>query len=938
MNIPTANVVVSYTAEAINSLFDSGGSTRSLLTTLEEQGDLLLFNKESNPNFISFEYEFGLGGGQHKAVLKILDPDNDFESRYFTKGFEENIAGFKSRPDEFLGENDPASSPTTRQEGMAQKTEFIKRFIESYGNKHLYVAFGSGFNTDVWAGPYKMYLTGASIDGSKGKVVTLQLTPTPEGLLPGDRRTAAQQQLNMSLNGLYSRTTGLSDQLNINLLKEERDTGKRGFDRAYEINLYDLGNTAGLGGDVQNKFQEESSLNVDIQKEFFKSQSVKAELAGINFHDMIVDCLKTYIRAATGKQNVIVILPNLNLLLLDFLEQETAKVLNEPSTEAQAFPGATSAPTGFGSFSYNAVTSRRQESEEIQQKFRWYKVIKQIVESLGFELVADDVKTGTEKDPKIESIPASKKVSLGPYTRAEDNFNKYLERYQFRVALTTRSSNLIPNHQETLKNVMDKLTAAMMGRYPLKPIVFTENNKKWLRYWGLNPLTAHHRTFAGTGTANKDIPFDVDQEAIIFGDLGVIQNYLYAQQELTERSVSNFREVKEVQDAKTQLQNLRSQVEDKTQQVLSLSANDPAAYVLNEQIADLKEQQADARFDGLNAAVAFAGQGSVLAPVDRSILNESYQRAVRETILPSFQNASNTPFGDLYEVPDNFALGKSALSEKDQKQNMTDLQKLAKDNNFPIFKYNTSNPNVVQLKADISNAYYAALRLGFSKAIGRQAAGVITGQVQSAHAALPILTVKDALQFLLANEFSVGRDEKKMRLLIQELEKRASASLIDDFVYHEVQSGSTTVLDFRVSYDAKTVAERIGIIALQQAKEGTAPTIMVDQEKPGSATSIMTSLISNTYRRAYNITLKTVPLFHLSDVGNTVFNNCLLFAQDPPISRTGVRPNSNFFNNFLSGAYQIMGFKHKIESNGEASSEFSLVGGPVATNINKEQA
>ena len=65
--------------------------------------------------------------------------------------------------------------------------------------------------------------------------------------------------------------------------------------------------------------------------------------------------------------------------------------MNEPSTEAQAFPGATSAPTGFGSFSYNAVTSRRQESEEIQQKFRWYKVIKQIVESLGFELVGDDV-------------------------------------------------------------------------------------------------------------------------------------------------------------------------------------------------------------------------------------------------------------------------------------------------------------------------------------------------------------------------------------------------------------------------------------------------------------------------------------------------------------------------------------------------------------------
>jgi hypothetical protein len=236
--------------------------------------------------------------------------------------------------------------------------------------------------------------------------------------------------------------------------------------------------------------------------------------------------------------------------------------------------------------------------------------------------------------------------------------------------------------------------------------------------------------------------------------------------------------------------------------------------------------------------------------------------------------------------------------------------------------------------------------LGFSKAIGRQAAGVITGQVQSAHAALPLLTVKDALQFLLANEFSVGLGETKKRVVIKELEKRVSASLIDDFVYHEAQTANflnpTTPPSFAgpipLTYNAQMIAERIGKIALQQQHEGNSPTIMVDQEKPGSATSIMTSLISNTYRRAYNITLKTVPLFHLSDVGNTVFNNCLLFAQDPPISRTGVRPHSNFFNNFLSGAYQIMGFKHKIESSGEASSEFSLVGGPVATTTNKEQA
>ena len=47
MNIPTANVVVAFSASAIQSLFISGGQTKSLVSTLEEAGDVLLFNKEA---------------------------------------------------------------------------------------------------------------------------------------------------------------------------------------------------------------------------------------------------------------------------------------------------------------------------------------------------------------------------------------------------------------------------------------------------------------------------------------------------------------------------------------------------------------------------------------------------------------------------------------------------------------------------------------------------------------------------------------------------------------------------------------------------------------------------------------------------------------------------------------------------------------------------
>ena len=935
MNIPTANVVVAFSASAIQSLFIAGGQTKSLISTLEEAGDVLLFNKEANPNFISFEYTFGLGGGQHKAELKILDPDNEFESRYFTKGFEENLAGFKPKNE---GEILPIGTGS-RQEGMAQKTEFMRRWLDSYGSKHIYIAYGSGFNTDTWAGPYKMYLMGATIDGSKGKVVTLQLTPTPEGLLAGDRRTATQEILNMSLNGLYSKTTGLSDQLNINLTAEDRAGSTRTFDKAYDFGLYEKKEAPnGFGIDkVKKTFREESVTHVTLQEEFFKSETVKSELAGINFHDMIVDCLKSYISKATGKKNVIVLLPNLNLLLLDYIEQEATKVL------ATSTPSSASPRPSFGSFAFMYILASEPLDPEIQKRFIWYKVIKQIIENLGFELVADKVATDEIKTKPVQNFPISRKVLLGPFKSAEDTFRKFLEENNFRVALTTRSTNLIPNHEATIKRVMDKLIAAMMGRYPMKPIIFTENNKKWLQFWGSNRSRSYHRTFSGRISGNRQgHRFGANDEAIIFGDMGIIQNYLYAQKDIIKQPEGGFQEVQEVKDNKEALSTLRSLITEKEAQILSLSPNNPDAYELNQELVELKDQKKDARFEGLNAAIAFAG-ANLLAPVDRSILNEAYQRKARETILNTFRTIEDNNFGNLYQVPDEFAIGKSELKKEDQLKNLTKLQKMSMDNDFPIFKYNTSNPNVIQLKADVSNGYYVALRSGYAKAIGRQAAGVVAGALKSGHATLPILTLKDAIQYLLANEFSTDLAEGKKRALVQELEKRVSASLIDDFIYYENQanssgpwapstlSPSTAPPTIPQIYDAKTIAERIGLITLQQQLEGNSPVIMVDQENPGSATDIMTSLLVNSTRRSFNITLKTTPMFHLSDVGNTVLNHCLLFAQDPPIARTNGKAKTNFFNTFLSGMYQIMGFKHKIAANGEASSEFSLIGGPVST-------
>ena len=195
MSIPTSNVVISFSEEPIKRLFESGGTTKNLLNTIKGSDDLLLFNHESNPNFISFEYQFTLGGGQHVATLQFIDPQNEFENRYLKKDIFENIAGFRPavRPllpggkmthfvsdttedgpltppleiPKVAGSEDPVPLPElSDDEQLAKRNEFMNRYIDSYNKKHIYIAFGSGQNTKTWAGPYKMYVMGATIEGS----------------------------------------------------------------------------------------------------------------------------------------------------------------------------------------------------------------------------------------------------------------------------------------------------------------------------------------------------------------------------------------------------------------------------------------------------------------------------------------------------------------------------------------------------------------------------------------------------------------------------------------------------------------------------------------------------------------------------------------------------------------------------------------------------
>jgi len=98
--------------------------------------------------------------------------------------------------------------------------------------------------------------------------------------------------------------------------------------------------------------------------------------------------------------------------------------------------------------------------------------------------------------------------------------------------------------------------------------------------------------------------------------------------------------------------------------------------------------------------------------------------------------------------------------------------------------------------------------------------------------------------------------------------------------------------------------------------------ILVDQELPGNPNSILADLSEDVYRKALQMSITTLPTFHISRPAS-ISSPCIVFAQDQPITQS-VRLERNLMNKFFSGLYKIMGFKHTITTSA-ASSEFKLV-------------
>ena len=897
MKVPTANIIVTYSRESMDRLFAEGATYTSLMQTLTANGsdDTLMFNAESNPNFISFEHSFGLGPGM-KMTLKFIDPQGTFEKRYLSTSLLKNVAGTMHKPKE----SKPGFLSAKNSEGMklassdydeAFYADLKEEYVKEFGQKEIYIAYGSGDNLDLWSGPHKTFIETVDISVKGAREITITMNPASKNLDLGQRRGSFNEEVNLNLAGLTMRFSGESKPI-VFSGKE----GKGGLDGYDTVKPYDPLKYL----DLQTNAESAITKSRDEINQAFGDlglDSLVSTLEEFDLHSIIVDTLRSYIQKATGNPNVIVLLPNINVICRKSITEfiQNARMESENLDHGRAYAG---------SFVAQRVRTEFINSKKPRKMAIKYEFIRSFLEEFDLNIYSKSIFDFGSIEEAIPQAEITQIASVEKKKSASLRFESdYTEKDYFAV-LERASNKGIPDHMATVKCVIDKIKKYSTGEYPIRLGYFNETETKVLDFWssrthGTKGAT-HYPLFGGYHK------FDAEREAIIVGDIALIQKYLYAKIDLTSH-MANISKIKDLASAaKTKRENHKMVTGTGTTGKFGYKA-EIKGYSTNEDFEVLKAEDAVLK-SNVDAAVIAELMHIPLHPFDRAILtNSDYNRDLKKIIFPPFTGSVMGSFGDITYLPDEF--GYSEFSE--------DKKKYIKEKAIPIFRYNTTNPNVLDIKFKFASVYFSHLQLGFQKMVSRKASAVAAGVLPLGTGTLPITTRGHAAQFLRVNNYSMGTGDEEKAEILQELARRISPELAKSMESDELLAadGIAAILD----------------VAQQDDLQGY---VEFDQMLPGNPNSVMASMAENMYREAHSMNITTLPIFHLARV-SVVDMECILFAQDTAIMQSK-EPKRSAMNSFFSGLYRIMGYRHTINAT-TAKSEFQLTKNAVKYDIPEEE-
>jgi len=906
MRVPTANVIIGFDRGVMDRLFTEGATYKSLIQGLTKKGEfdeVLLFDNESNPNFVSFEHTMGFGKGM-KMVLTFIDPKGEFERRFMTDNITRNIAGFsknKKAYNKFTYEELAISKEETEDQNKedeisakanadVEKSQVLydKKFFsdlkekmsEHYGEREFYVAYGSGSNLDLWSGPHRTVMTGAEVTVKGSRKITLTLTPTANAVQLSHRRGASNEKVDLDLAGLTMRYSGISKPIEFTNLKE----GGKAYDPIALLGLSELA-VSGITGLVDTAYSNSKDTTDALKK--IGLANAASELGDFDFHSMIVDTLRSYVQKATGNRNVIVLLPNINVTCRQHLDDS---IKNSRASQALSIISSASKIPLFGSF-IKQITDYQYNPNLGELGFK-EQFISSFLSSFGLEL-HQTLKDATGYE--LKAIPYSSIESRINYEvgkTANERFEKYFDHHNFYAIAQKASDKGIPNHMDVVNTIIKKINLNAKEEYQINLGIYNETDIKLLDFWGgsIKSLPTHKFPLFG---GYKD--FSEDQEAIIVGDQALIQKYLYGKVDLDNK----FKTIQEYQDAASLAKENQGKYESDLENLpVSNPWEAPSPKYTSTLAASSLEAAAIEQGEIYKAGIIGAVKAIPLHPLDALMLtSKSYNKAVRAIAFPPITGEGS--FGDISDIPDTFGYS--------DKQFTNTKKDYIKKQGIPIFRYNTTNPNVLDINFKFGGVYFAQLKMGFNKMVTRKASGVTEGLLPIGTGSLPIRTIGAAAAYLRQKNFSLDSDNRLE--ILKDLKGKVSIELMKDL---EVT-------------DPLSAAQAIGAL-LDKAEGGNDDDlkglIEVDQLLPGNPQSVLTDFAENVYRQALQMSIKTLPLFHVSNIHN-MSSPCIVFAQDASIKQS-IDPQRTLLNSFFSGLYKIMGWKHTINTS-TATSEFSLV-------------
>lgn len=821
MNIPTANVLVAFDKGVMDRLFSAGATYKSLVASLAAgEEDALLFDNTANPNFISFEHTLGAGNSM-KMKLSFIDPKKEFERRFFTTNPSRLIEGFSYKP---IGESKgftTAKPDDVKQSQSEYEKEYVSEFTQqlskNLGERVIYVAYGLGNNLDLWSGPHRTILTNANVDVKGSRKISLDLVPTAQDIDMTQRRGAYNEPANINLMGLSMRFAGESQEIKYKEVP--------GYDPTDYLQLSDRSSVR-----YERKRQSKALTQIGYE-------DLSKKIEKYDFHTIVVDALRSYIQKATNNPNVIVLLPNLNIVCRQAINDEARKYKILTGQEVVTF-----APPGGRLSRIKDLFNATQTNLGREKNF-----VDSTLRAFGLRVHTEKKDTPLNR----EVIPSSEisKFSVNEYANdPEQAVNKFIDDRVF-TAVIDKTKDMIPDHILVIKSILNRIQKMCKGSYVFSRVsAFTETDVNILKIWKEYSDKEFSYTFAG-----YDV-FHPDREAIIVGDSAMIKDYLYAN--------------------------------------IDVKAVDKQAKSLR-----TKSKQFEKGSDEYNNLRFSANMQHPLHPLDLPILTAlNYNKRIKEIAQPDIN--TDSAFGDLSYIPDEFSYKDSELSP--------DAAKLIKEKNIPVFRYNTQNPNVLDMKFKFGGVYFAALKTGYQKEISKLASAVANGSLPTGIGTFPITTRERAIEYLRMKQYSSGMGDDEQKEILKDLAGRLSPTLVEDLK----------------ESSPDRAADALAAVIKTAELDNKRGLILFDQHLPGNPNDTLADLSERMFRDGLQMSITTLPTFHLSRVAS-INTSCIVFAQDQPITQTQ-SPSTDLLNKFFSGLYKIIGFKHVIDSK-SATSEFRLV-------------